>query len=148
MKKDNIRDYATAAFRFYDREGRPTYDEIHDKIFNEALESAQREYSVTGGISKPTEAAVLRAERELQNREAEILDILAVERTLERLSREERMAVEMVYFEDSSKELEKGDITARVHWASLCIPTSEETVWRMLRKARRIFAEERNLRKD
>lgn len=147
MKKDNIRDYATAAFRFYDREGRPTRDEIKENLDKAVFEIMHREIS-SGGISKPTEAAVLRKEEMEERTLTENLDIIAVELTMRRLSREEKTAVELVYFKDSDKMLEKGDITMRVHAASLYIPASERSVWYMLNKAARIFAEERMLRKD
>jgi hypothetical protein len=59
---------------------------------------------------------------------------------------EQRLAVEIVYFTDARRPLEKGEIEARVHQAELEIPASRSCVYRWLRTARRVFAEERGLR--
>jgi hypothetical protein len=150
MIKDNIRDYATEAFRFYARMGYPDPEQIKEQIRKEAYEKGCREYIGAGGISKPTEAAILRAESELENRMAELKDLIAVHKTLERLNgvhNEIIYAIEYVYFEQPDKDLEKSDIETRVIKACVEIPASRRTVYYWLKKARRMFAEERGLRR-
>ena len=150
-KKDFSRDYVTEAFRFYARCGKPTNDELKQSIFNDALESIEREYSeVKGGISKPTEQAVIYADREVERRKAELLDILAVQHVLWKLQEYKKdFAVKIlkeVYFVDADKELEKGDIERRVVKAAIEIPMSERQIYRYLRLARMLFCEERGIR--
>lgn len=148
--KDHIRDYATAAFRYYAELGCPTYDMLKKQIYEEALRQSKKELVHTKGISKPTERAIMNAERAVENHEAELRDILAVQEIIERLNFERKYtvvrAVQIVYFADADKPLEKGDIVARVHQAELEIPASEPTVYRSLATARKMFAEERGLR--
>ena len=54
MKKDEVRDYATAAFRFWARHGCPTYEEAAERIRQRAFDILAKEYE---GL---TEAAVKR----------------------------------------------------------------------------------------
>lgn len=151
-KKDFARDYATEAFRFYAKCGKPTYDELYQKIYDEAMKSSQGQehLGIQGGISKPTEQTVLKADSEVERRKAELLDVLAVERVLWKLKEDKKdvaeKIIEMVYFVDADKELEKGDIARRVDNASLEIPMSEAQIYRYLRLARMLFCEERGLR--
>lgn len=148
MKKDHIRDYATEAFKYYAKIGQPTYEELKEKYYQEALGDYGRINGIKcSGISKPTEAALMYAENVLHQKEAELLDILAVERTIIQLNRFEKQAVEIVYFEEPKKELEKRDISNRVQKAIIQIPASERSVYYYLKKARSIFAFERGLRK-
>lgn len=147
MKKDHIRDYATEAFRYYAFMGRPHKEDLEKRYYQEALEEYQRRQQTGGtGISKPTEQAVMYAEGVLRQKQAELWDILAVEKTMAQLHAWERQAVEMVYFDRSHKEFEKGDISTRAQKASIQIPASRATVFRYLKKARNIFAYERGLR--
>lgn len=149
MKKDHIRDYATEAFRYYAFLGKPHKEDLEQKYYDEAKEEYTRQYSeVKGtGISKPTEQAVMYAEGRVREKQAELWDILAVEKTLMQLDCFERQAVEMVYFEHAHRAIKKGEISERVTKASLHIPADERTVYRYLKKARLIFAYERGLRK-
>lgn len=116
MKKDHIRDYATEAFRFYARMGCPTYKQAEAMI-----------------KSSP-----------------ELADVAAVIETLEQFERGEKTyiakAVKAVYFVKPDKPLESGDIEARVIRHSLHAPAAESSVYRWLRLAREIFAENRSLR--
>ncbi len=147
MKKDHIRDYATEAFRYYAYMGKPHKEDLEKKYYQEALEEYERRQQMGGtGISKPTEQAVMYAEGILRQKQAELWDILAVEKTMAQLRREERQAVEMVYFERPYRELEKGDISMRAQRASIQIPASERSVYYYLKKARNIFTFERGLR--
>ncbi len=148
MKKDNIRDYATEAFRFYAACGKLTSAElermVRDRIYQQSRRAVLR--SGNGMPSDATAVAVMKAEDAVRDLQAEILDITAVEKTLKRLNKQQRKAVEIVYFTDAEKDLEKNDISNRVHRAELEIPASEQSIYNWLRKARRIFAEERGLR--
>lgn len=147
--KNHIRDYATAAFRFY-AEKNMSADEYKKKIYDEALEDYKKRQK-SAGISCPTEAAIIRAERAVNEKLAEIKDMEAVELTVAELrvkpqGRAIVQAIEIIYFKDADKELKKGDIHSRVHTAEIYIPASQNTVYRWLREARRLFAEKRGLR--
>jgi hypothetical protein len=148
MKKDHIRDYATEAFRYYAFLGMPHKEDLEQKYYDEAKQEYTRQYSeVKGtGISKPVEQMIMYAEDRVREKQAELWDILAVEKTLAQLHEWERQAVEIVYFEQSHRDIKKGEISERVVKASLYIPTCTATVYNYLRKARRIFAYERGLR--
>lgn len=159
--KDYTRDYATAAFRFYAENGKSS-EKYRKKIYDEALENMSKSEGNTG-VSKPTEAAIMAAEKAVNDKLAELKDMEAVELTLAELqattsfsensirkSRCERrnivQAIEIVYFKDPEKELEKGDIHNRVHTAELFIPASESSIYRWLKQARQLFSEKRGLR--
>ncbi len=148
MKKDNIRDYATEAFRFYASCGKLTAAQLEQMVRNAIYEKSKKEFcrSGMGMHSDATAYAVMKAEDAVGEMQAEFEDIIAVEKTMQRLTYHQRKAVEIVYFTDPDKELEKNDISNRVHRAELEIPASEQSIYRWLRKARRMFAEERCLR--
>ena len=148
MKKDNIRDYATEAFRFYAACGKLTSAELEQIVRDKIYQQSKREILRSGsGMSiSPTEYAIMKAEDAVRDLQAEFMDIIAVEKTLHRLNKQQRKAVEIVYFTDAEKDLEKNDISNRVHKAELHIPASEQSVYRYLKKAREVFAEERGLR--
>ena len=151
-KKDHIKDYATAAFRFYKSVG--GLESYKNKIWQEALLDRRRDHTGSAGVSKPTEADIIRAEKAIDSKFSEIADLEAVEETLEILGRMEIgrfiiEAVEIVYWTDLHIPInQQGLIQERVHKASLHIPASERTVYRYLFKARTIFAFERGLRLD
>lgn len=143
MTKDNIRDYATAAFRFYAKNG------SKEEYLSKLQLDAQRENG--SGVSKPTEAALISKETILQTKAAEFADIDAVARTIYQLSLSANgaaicKAIEYVYFKDCWKDLEKGDIQDRVHHAEIYIPASERQIYRWLKTVRNTFALERGLR--
>lgn len=149
MKKDSIRDYATEAFRFYASCGCLSSEQIKQKLRDEIYEASKREICHSAISSLPSDKtanAVMRAEDEMEYYKAELLDILAVERTLSRLTPPMKKAVEMVYFVRPSQALSRGELSGRVHQAEMAIPASERNVYYWLREARRIFAEERGLR--
>lgn len=146
MKKDHIRDYATEAFRYFAAKGKPSYRTLKAQYMAEALEDYQREHEKGSGIGKPTEAAVIYAEREVEKKMAELLDILAVEKVYYTSKPLVREVVEIVYFTDAEEPLRKGDISARVCKASLETFTSERGVYAILKAVRLKFAEERGLR--
>ena len=148
MKKDNIRDYATEAFRFYAACGKLTSAELEQMVRDRIYQQSKREFlrSGSGVPFSPTEYAAMKAEDAVRDLQAEMMDIIAVEKTLKRLNSQQRKAVEIVYFTDAEKDLERNDISDRVHRAELEIPASTDTIFRWLRLARRTFAEERGLR--
>lgn len=146
MKKDHIRDYATEAFRYFAAKGKPSYRTLKAQYMAEALDNYQREHEKGSGIGKPTEAAVIYAERETEKKMAELLDILAVEKVYYASKPLVREVIEIVYFKDATEPLRKGDISARVCKASLETYTSERGVYAILKAVRLKFAEERGLR--
>lgn len=147
MKKDSIRDYATEAFRFYAAKGKPSYRNLKAQYMAEALDNYHREYEKGGGgISKPTEAAVIYAERTVEKKLAELLDILAVEKVYYTSYPDVREIIEIVYFECPTEPLRKGDISQRVTKASIYTFNSERAVYSILKAVRLKFAEERGLR--
>lgn len=148
LKKDNIRDYATEAFRFYAACGKLTAEQLKQKIYDDIYEQSRKEY-LRSGSGMPVDAtayAVIAAEKALGDMRAEFEDIIAVEKTLWRLRRQAKQAVEIVYFTDADKPLCKGDISERVQRASIQIPADVSAVYEWLWNARKIFAEERGLR--
>jgi len=143
MRKDHLRDYATAAFRFYARTG-------GEEKYIKHLQDAARYGAKGSGVSNPTEGALIKKENIIRQHAAEFEDIKAVEKTLAVMQLSNGIAackaVEMVYFKDCWKELEKGDIENRVHYAELHIPASRRQIYYWLSKARKLFAYERGLR--
>ena len=80
MKREHYRDYAIEAFRFYARTGK-TVDQIRNEMLEDPVNKAK--YELNGGnISKPTEYELLHIQEILGHREGELLDLLAVEKTL------------------------------------------------------------------
>ena len=144
MKREHYRDYAIEAFRFYARTGK-TVDQLRDEMLEDPVNKA--EYELRGGdISKPTEYELLHIQEMLGHREGELLDLIAVEKTLNQLQQLEREAVNMVYMKDATMKIERGDIQNRVSIASVNIGASESQIYRFLRKARNVFCLERKLR--
>lgn len=146
--KDYIRDYATAAFRFYAK-NEMSAEYYRQKLFYEALENANRSEGSTG-ISKPTETAIMKAETAVSEKIAEIYDMEAVEKVIAELKVKYRndivKAIDIVYFKDNDKELNKSDIQNRVIEASIAIPAGERSIYRWLKQARELFAIKRGLR--
>lgn len=89
---------------------------------------------------------MIHKEQIMQERVTELADLEAVETTLKICGPDVRRAVEMVYFYKPYEALEWGDIKDRVHYAEIHIPASESTIYRWLKIARILFAEERGLR--
>lgn len=153
LKKDNIKDYAIEAFRFYVKKGRPTYESLRDEIVKMADHEAKEELvGSSGRIAKPTEYAVFKREQALQRHEAELLDILAVNKVIAMLNINETGkrildAVEAIYFVHPNRDFERGEVSCLVIKAGqerlFC---SEKTVYRYLKEARQLFAYERGLR--
>ena len=142
MKKDHIRDYTTEAFRFYARSGGRV------KYIKNLVDDMERRRGE--GVCSPTESALINKEKVIEEHAAELADIEAVEKVMYALEvcghKGILQAIDYVYFTDCWKEIEKGDISDRVHHASLHIPVGEATVYRWLAKARKMIASERGLR--
>ena len=81
--KDYLRDYATAAFRFYAMNGKSA-EKYKQDIFDNALENIKKSEG-GAGISSPTESAVIAADRAVDEKIAEVRDMEAVELTLAEL---------------------------------------------------------------
>ena len=145
--RDYLRDYVTAAFRFYAQNGMSA-EKYKKKIYIQALEEGLISEGNKSGVSKPTESAVIAAERAVSLKIAEIRDMEAVEKVIAELDVKLRgdiiQAIEYVYFKDCNQELE--NIKAKVHTAEIFIPASERSIYRWLRHARELFAVERGLR--
>lgn len=143
MKKDHIRDYATEAFRFYAKTG-------GSKKYIEKI-AADIQKQKGAGIVNPTEGALIAKERAIEENAAELADLEAVEKAMHLIERLPQggsilKAIEYVYFKDCWRELRRGDIKSRVHYAEIHIPASERQIYRWLSKARLLFAQERGLR--
>ena len=92
LKKDNIRDYATEAFRFYAACGKLTSAELEQMVRNRIYQQSKREFlrSGSGVPFSPTEYAAMKAEDAVRDLQAEMMDIIAVEKTLKRLNQRHR----------------------------------------------------------
>ena len=76
----------------------------------------------------------------------ELQNLLAASRTMDALSPEAKDAVAAVYIHDAKKHMGRGEIKRRVTMHALKTFHSEESVYRALRAARDICAEERGLK--
>lgn len=141
MKKDFTRDYVTEAFRLYAAMGKPTYEEAQKRVYE--IELSKRS-DIDPSI------AVVQAEKAVKNNTPLLLDILAVDKTIELLERGEKghivAAVKAVYFTEPAAPLRRGDISKRVRYHALSCPTDERTVYRWLKEARLLCAAVRGLR--
>lgn len=141
MKKDFVRDYATEAFRTYAAMGNPTYEDAKKAIYQNALD--ERNF-------KNPEIASLAAEKAVTEFTPLLLDILAVEKTLEMLESGGKTniasAVRDVYFTRPAMPLRRGDVSSRVRRFCLLNFVSERNVYSWLKEARLLFAAVRGLR--
>lgn len=141
MKKDFTRDYATEAFRLYAAMGKPTYDAARNAIYEAEVEKRS---------SFDPATAISQAEIAVEKQTPLLLDIMAVEKTMELLERGGKPhiveAVSAVYFTYPLQPLRKGDISGRVRRYSLSCPTDERAVYRWLKEARLLCAAVRGLR--
>ena len=140
MRKEHFRDYAIEAFRYYARTGK-TVDQMKDEMLADPVNKAK--YELRGGnISRPTEYELLHLQEMLGHREGELLDLIAVEKTIVQLHDVEKEAVKLVYMKDATMKIERGDIQNRVEIASLSIGASDRLIYSWLKKARNIFCRE------
>lgn len=140
MKKEPTRDYVTEAFRTYAMLGL-SYEQARKNIYEAETQRCR--------TIDPLHATT-QAERAVNENAALLMDILAVEKTIEMLECGEKRyiaeAVKAVYFASPSLPLGRGDISNRVRWYSLSIPIDERTVYRWLKEARLLCAATRGLR--
>ena len=141
MKKDFTRDYVTEAFRLYAAMGKPTYEEAQKKVYE--IELSKRS-DVDPSI------AVTQAETAVNNSMPLLLDIMAVQKTIELLERGNKQhivsAVKDIYFLYPLQTLRRGDISDRVHRFAITFPVSEKQVYVWLKEARLFCAAIRGLR--
>lgn len=133
MKKDNIRDYAVDAFRYY--------ASLHCAPTKEAARFALQRKNLTRGMK----SADLRAsEAALQDLYA-VVDTIDAIRTLEN-GEEILHTLETVYFTNPNGEIRRGEIENRVLYSTFKTHISTATAYRHLALCRRMFAEARGLR--
>ena len=110
MKKDFTRDYATEAFRLYAAMGKLSYEEATKQIYEAALNDCE---------FKDPEIANISAEAAVNNATPLLLDILAVEKTIDILERGNKThiarAISDVYFVQPEQPLRRGDIKNLSH---------------------------------
>jgi len=145
LRKDNVRDYAISAFRYY-------------SAMIRVIENTEKEKITTGKIDKAGTPGVSRIPGDSRMPwiskipgVPERLDLLAVQNTIELLGKmkhgKSRVEIlDLVYFSEPEKPLRRNDISYRVCKASLQFFFSERQVYYFLRDARRAFAESRGLR--
>lgn len=141
MKKDYLRDYSTAAFNLYGKVGNV---ENYKKSLLEEIEHIKA--SSGSGISKPTEAALMRAEEQLSLKIATIKDLEAVEKTLNELKATNIAMFNVVNDVYVNNTFKKGDIENAVMKIASESYLTDRTIYRYLKKARIIFAYTRGLR--
>lgn len=142
-KKNNVADYAIAAFRYWARKGYPSYDEAANKIYNQALAKS---------TDKDPKTAITYAEAEVERASAALSDILACETVFREFESTGNSivcdAVREIYMIQPQKKLNHSIIRSRVLAFAVKTPMSEAQVYRYLAKARDAFAMVRNLRND
>lgn len=125
MEKDNYRDYAVEAFRYYSQCGKPSRIAIHHAIPVDSRHNA-----------------------------AAVSDLEAVANTIDAIRRTEIDAsvwircLDIVYFTEPKRRPARNEISQRVAFACAELNVSESSVYRILKKARQIFAYERGLRTE
>lgn len=138
MRKDNIRDYATFAFRKYASLGCPTAEEYRKRLREVAMSNE----------TNPKRALILAENAEAENY-ANIMDIEAVNGTLSVLEKSGRQdiikAINEIYFAEPDKPLLKKNITERAQAFATSLPADIRTIFRYLAFARKLFAELRGL---
>ena len=142
MNKDHIRDYATAAFRFWSGVGCPTYDEALSRI------RAKAERRSFGADAVAAEAFVA---AEIFKASATLLDVKACEETFAELKHHGKecvcSAVREIYMPYPRKKLAKGELSGRVVHFAMNNYYSERQVYYFLAEACEVFAEKRGLRR-
>ena len=147
--KTHYRDYATEAWRLYARLG--SAEAYKRRIYAEAQQ--RHAEGGSGGVGSPTEAAVLRGEAAIADKEGVWRDLEAVERAVERIASLRNgdcilRAVREVYQAHAETPLVRGEIANRVIRLSIAMPASPRSIYGWLSIARDVFAEERGLRRS
>lgn len=143
LKKDNVRDYATEAFRYWASVGCPTYDEAVARIKKRALEKAK-------GQSAEIKAAFVSAC--IDQRQGALADIKACDECFCYLRAHGKecvcSAVREIYMAFSRKRLARGELSGRVVRFAMDNFYGERTVYKFLDEACERFAGYRGLRQD
>lgn len=143
MKKDHVRDYTAAAFRFWAYHGCPTYEDAVGQIRRRALRKACDHDSIN---------ALAYAEAEVEKAYAGLCDISACSQTFKTLTETGHEliceAVRAVYMVEPWRTPKRGEISCRVVAFAYEAPLSERQVYTYLRHARDLFALARGLRVD
>lgn len=141
MIKDNIRDYATDAFRYWASVGCPTYEEAIARIVKKAESEAV-------GQPEGTRAAFVDAR--LNKHMGELGDIRACNECFEYMKAHGKecvcSAVREVYMVCPRKRPARGELSGRVLRFAIDNYYGEAQVYRFLREACEVFAEKRALR--
>lgn len=145
MKKDRLRDYATAAFIDYSANGFKTYEETKNIIYNAALLDAAQD--LKQGRKNPVINATRRAEKAVEENTGYLLDVLAIDKTIEKLKAEGKDYIIDAVFNIYNAEYStsRNYISRRVRRLAIDTPTAERTIYRYLKYARGIFGDIRGL---
>ena len=155
-KVEVSRVYAIAAFARWAHNGRPTYESMQEELEEFISRKAQAREEQKTEPAKPTEAAVIAAEREWERKRAYYLDMQAAEKVWS-LCRDTKyeLFLELVYLRDPQDVFKQGEITARIRecmailqFSNACkhkTGKSEESAKRYLARIRRMFCEERGI---
>lgn len=142
MRKDITRDYVTEAFRLYARLGKPTYEQARQRVYDEQLDRFSSKL--------PPEKAVEYTEKALDKHTPFLLDIMAVNKTIELLEQGKKehiiKAIESIYFIYPEQQIYKGEISGRVRHFACRYMADERTIYRWLKEARLLCAAIRGLR--
>lgn len=149
MKKEHYRDYATAAYRMRARLGSSL--EYAAKIWDEAMMQNPGREGPAGGLGNPTEAAVIAAERSLEEKRAVLEDLAAADRAMQIIENKSQGAgmldaLRIVYMSEPDRPMKRSEIAARAQAAAEECHVDIATIYRWLWMARRLFAQERGLR--
>ncbi len=141
LKKDNVRDYATEAFRYWASVGCPTYDEAVARIKKRALEKAK-------GQSAEIKAAFVSAC--IDQRQGALADIKACDECFCYLRAHGKecvcSAVREIYMAFPRKRLARGELSGRAVRFGMENYYSAAQVYRFLEEACDRFAVYRGLR--
>ncbi len=141
MSKDHIRDYATAAFRYWASQGCPTYEEAVERIKNRAINKAK---------DVDPARALIYAEAEVEKRAAELSDIMACEACFKHFQECGKGyicdAVKAVYMPYPGRKLRRRELSGRVLRYSQDNYLSVRTAYYYLNQACCYFASLHNLR--
>lgn len=141
MKKDHVRDYATAAYRYWASVGCPTYDEAIERIKKRAQKIAK---------DQSLEIVAAFVDACMEKREGVLLDIKACDEAFSYFRSHGKecicSAVQNVYMAFPKKRLARGELSGRVVRFGMDNYYSESQVYRFLEEACSKFAENRGLR--
>ena len=141
MNKDHIRDYATAAFRYWASQGCPTYDEAVARIKNRALNKAK---------DIDPARALAYAEAEVEKKSAELGDIIACEACFKHFEECGKgyvcEAVRAVYMVYPCRKLRRRELSGRVLKYSQDNYLSVRSAYYYLNQACAYFSSLRNMR--